>query len=208
MNLQISRAPEVPATRGDLPLPPRLEGVLGLPGGREGGAASCPSVPTPAAAVPGHCASGAASCVSLTCARSSGALPRGLYSSHVDGGLEPELPGGRHQRRGRKCPFSETTRAARIHHGGGQRRWARRGRYWTTWVQCAGLLTFFFFFLVKPNEERQAGGQTEGAMRREGAARLGRPSGTWARALRPGWGRFPPAGPERILSVWIWTGSQ
>lgn len=66
----------------------------------------------------------------------------------------------------------------------------------------------FFFFLVKPNEERQAGGQTEGAMRREGAARLGRPSGTWARALRPGWGRFPPAGPERILSVWIWTGSQ
>lgn len=146
MNVQISRAPEVPATRGDLPLPPRLEGVLGLPGGREGGAASCPSVPTPAAAVPGHCASGAASCVSLTCARSSGALPRGLYSSHVDGGLEPELPGGRHQRRGRKCPFSETTRAARIHHGGGQRRWARRGRYWTTWVQCAGLLTFFFFF--------------------------------------------------------------
>lgn len=66
----------------------------------------------------------------------------------------------------------------------------------------------FFFFLVKPNEERQAGGQTEGAMQREGAARLGRPSGTWARALRPGWGRFPPAGRERILSVWIWTRSQ
>ena len=41
MNLQISRAPEVPATRGDLPLPPRLEGVLGLPGGREGGAVLC-----------------------------------------------------------------------------------------------------------------------------------------------------------------------
>lgn len=36
MNLQISRAPEVPATRGDLPLPPRLEGVLGLPRGGRG----------------------------------------------------------------------------------------------------------------------------------------------------------------------------
>ena len=58
---------------------------------------------------------------------------------------------------------------------------------------------FFFFFLIKPNEERQAGEQTEGEMRREGAARLGRPSGTWARALRPGRGCFPPAGPERIL---------
>lgn len=131
------------------PCPPGWKACSACRGGREGGAASCPSVPTPAAAVPGHCASGAASCVSLTCARSSGALPRGLYSSHVDGGLEPELPGGRHQRRGRKCPFSETTRAARIHHGGGQRRWARRGRYWTTWVQCAGLLTFFFFFFGK-----------------------------------------------------------
>ena len=67
MNLQISRAPEVPATWSDPPLPPGLEDVLREPGGRR--EARCPPLhphtPVPQSRVTGR--AGLTPCVLLTC---------------------------------------------------------------------------------------------------------------------------------------------
>lgn len=70
MNLQISRAQEVPATWSDLPLPPGWKACLG-PSKEEGEGRGGPPFlpfPHPFAAVPGHWVSaGLTPCVVLTC---------------------------------------------------------------------------------------------------------------------------------------------
>lgn len=145
MNLQISRAPEVPATRSDLPLPPRLEGVLGLPGGREGARRPAPQCPHPPPQSRVTARPGLPRASRLRVRGAPEPCPAACTAVTSTVGLNLNCPAADTRGGGGSVP-SQTTRAARIHHGGGQRRWARWGPYWTTWVQCAGLLTFFFFF--------------------------------------------------------------
>lgn len=189
----------MPATRSDLPLPPSLEGVLGLRGGREGARRPAPQCPHPPPQSRVTARPGLPRASRLRVRGAPEPCPAACTAVTSTVGLNLNCPAADTRGGGGSVPsqkppelLASTTEAASGAGLGG-------GVTGPLGYNAPGCLLFFFFFLVKPNEERQAGEQTEGEMQREGAASLGRPSGTWARALRPGRGRFPPAGPSAFF---------
>ena len=132
MNLQISRAPEVPATWSDLPLPPGREGVLGPPGGRRG-----------RSALPLR---------SHTLCRSPGSWGvRGCLVRLAYAFSELQSPAPWYLQQSRRRWALTLTAQWQIQEAGEEvsllikhpsSSHSSRRRYWTAWVQGAGLATF------------------------------------------------------------------